>query len=43
MFGILLITGFKSILQMSQGENGLRKNQTRFQNKNSFEQLLNYY
>ena len=35
MFGILLITGFASILQMSEGENGLRKNQQRFQNQNS--------
>ena len=25
MFGILLITGFASIFQMSEGENGLRK------------------
>ena len=29
MFGILLITGFASILQMTEGENGLRKNQTK--------------
>ena len=29
MFGILLITGFASILQMSEGENGLRKNQVK--------------
>jgi len=27
MFGILLITGFASILQMSEGESGLSKNQ----------------
>ena len=29
MFGILLITGFASILQMSKGEKGLTKNQTK--------------
>ena len=29
MFGILLITGSASIFQMSEGENGLRKNQSK--------------
>ncbi|WP_269610559.1 hypothetical protein [Prochlorococcus marinus] len=29
MFGILLITGFALILQMSEGEDGLRKNQSK--------------
>jgi len=40
MFGILLITGFASILQMSKGENGLRKNQAKF-SKSRFD--LNSY
>ena len=29
MFGLLLTTGFASILQMSEGEDGLRKNQVK--------------
>ena len=40
MSGILLITGFASTLQMSEGENGLRKNQTKIQ-KSKFD--LNSY
>ena len=40
MFGILLITGFASILQMSEGEDGLRKNQTKI-SKSKFD--LNSY
>jgi len=40
MFGILLITGFASILQMSAGKNGLRKNQTKI-SKSKFD--LNSY
>ena len=40
MFGILLITGFASILQMSEGENGLRKNQAKI-SKSKFD--LNSY
>ena len=34
MFGILLMTGFASILQMSEGENGLRKNQAKISKSN---------
>ena len=40
MFGILLIIGFASILQMSEGENGLRKNQAKI-SKTKFD--LNSY
>ena len=40
MFGILLITGFASILQMSEGENGLRKIQAKI-SKSKFD--LNSY
>ena len=40
MFGILLITGFASILQMSEGEKGLRKNQAKI-SKSKFD--LNGY
>lgn len=40
MFGILLITGFASILQMAEGDNGLRKNQ-RKNSKSKFD--LNSY
>ena len=40
MFGILLITGFASILQMSEGEDVLRKNQTKV-SKSKFD--LNSY
>ncbi len=40
MFGILLTTGFASILQLSEGENGLRKNQTNI-SKSKFD--LNSY
>ena len=43
MFGILLITGFASILQMPEEEKGLRKNQENFKIKIRFEQLLNYF
>jgi hypothetical protein len=35
MFGILLITGFASIHQISEGEDGIRKKiKQRFQNQN---------
>lgn len=37
MFGILLITGFASILQMSEGEKGLRKKNKDFKIKIRFE------
>ena len=40
MFGILLITGFASILQMSEGENSLRKNEAKI-SKSKFD--LNSY
>ena len=40
MFGILLITGLGSILQMSEGENDLRKNQAKI-SKSKFD--LNSY
>ena len=40
MFGILLLTGFASILQMSEGENGLRRNQAKI-SKSKFD--LNSY
>ena len=40
MFGILLITSFTAILQMSEGENGLRKNQAKI-SKSKFD--LNSY
>ena len=40
MLGILLTTGFASILQMSEGENGLRKNQGKI-SKSKFD--LNSY
>jgi len=40
MFGILLITGFASILQMSEGEKGLRKKLTKI-SKSKFD-LNNY-
>ncbi len=40
MFGILLITGFASILLMSEGEEGLRKNKAKI-SKSKFD--LNSY
>ena len=40
MFGILLITGFASILQMSEGKDGIRKNQAKI-SKSKFD--LNSY
>jgi len=44
MFGILLITGSASIFQMSEKENGLRKNNKKeFKIEIRFKQLLNYF